>query len=229
MNAFKQKLRNRETASLVNADHASSGLVAFVSTLGIDAIMLDCEQGNISFENIEDMTRAARLSGVSSIVRIPSVEPWTIERYVMRNIDGVVVPRLDTADQVAKAIVDIRYAAPRDFDEKAIIIQVESVSAVAELDDFLAIPEVDCFFIGAVDLAKSMGFSGDYRRPEVMESMVNVIQRITAKGRSVGFLVKEDDLQTWQAHGVTMLYTHVNDFISMGLKQWNKLARPSLN
>src|SRR5690606_22326137 len=163
MNAFKQKLRNRETASLVNADHASSGLVAFVSTLGIDAILLDCEQGNISFENIEDMTRAARLSGVSPIVRIPAVEPWTMELYVMRNIDGVVVPRLDTADQVAKAIVDIRYAAPRDFDEKAIIIQVESVSAVAELDDFLAIPEVDCFFIGAVDLAKSMGFSGDYR------------------------------------------------------------------
>lgn len=221
---FKQKLRDQETTVLVNADHASSGLVHFVSKLGIDAVMLDCEQGNLSFENIEDMTRAARLAGTSSIVRIPSVEPWTIERYVMRDIDGLVIPRLDHAEQVAQAVADIRYAAPRDADQKAVIVQVESASAVNDLDGFLAVPEVDCFFIGAVDLAKSMGYAGDYRQPAVMETMIETIQRIRASGRAVGFLVKPHDLQAWQARGVSMLYTHVNDFIEMGLKQWYALA-----
>jgi 2-keto-3-deoxy-L-rhamnonate aldolase RhmA len=224
MTTFKQKLRSRQTVSLVNPDHACSSLVHFASGLGIDAVMLDCEQGNPSFVDVEEMTRAARLAGVASIVRIPSPEPWTIERYVMRGIDGVVVPRLDTAAQVAKAVADIRYASPKDFDRKTIIVQVESASAVNELDGFLAVPEVDCFFIGAVDLAKSMGHGGDYAQPEVMAVMDRTIERIRAQGRSVGFLVKEEDLQTWQAKGVTMLYTHINDFLRMGARAWRGLA-----
>ncbi|TPG23506.1 HpcH/HpaI aldolase family protein [Variovorax guangxiensis] len=224
MTDFKQRLRIGRTVSLVNADHACAGLVQFVGGLGIDAVMLDCEQGNPSFVDVEDMTRAARLAGVASIVRIPSPEPWTIERYVMRGIDGVVVPRLDTAVQVAKAVADIRYASPRDFARLTVIVQVESASALEELDGFLAVPEVDCFFIGAVDLAKSMGFAGDYSQPEVMDAMDKTIRRIRAQGRSVGFLVKEDDVQVWQAKGVTMLYAHVNDFLRLGARQWRRLS-----
>ncbi|MDS1140070.1 aldolase/citrate lyase family protein [Pusillimonas sp. SM2304] len=224
MQAFKQKLRDRHTVSLINADHSCAGLVDFVCRLGIDAIMLDCEQGNPSFVDVEDMARAAALHGVSSIVRIPSVEPWTIERYMMRRIDGVVIPRLDTAAQAEKAIADIRYAVPADFPDKTIIVQVESVSAARDLDNFLSIPEVDCFFIGAVDLAKSMGFSGNYGHPDVVAELDRIIARIVAKGRSVGFMVKENDMKSWQDKGASMLYAHVNDFLHMGARQWRSLA-----
>jgi 2-keto-3-deoxy-L-rhamnonate aldolase RhmA len=221
---LKDRLARGHTVSLVNPDHACSGLVAFMGTLGIDAVMIDCEQGNPGFTDVEDMTRAARLAGISAIVRIPSPEPWTIERYLMRNIDGIVVPRLDTAAQVEKAVRDIRYCTPRDFGDKAIIIQVESASAVAELDGFLDVPEVDCYFIGAVDLAKSLGHAGDYSQPEVMRAMESTIERILRRGRRVGFLVKEHDLQAWQARGVTLLYTHLNDFAAIGARQWRLLA-----
>jgi len=132
---FKAKLAARQTASLVNPDHPSSSLVSFMCTLGVDAFMLDCEQGSPSFENIEDMTRAARLGGAASLVRIPSPEPWTIERYMMRGVDGLVVPRLDDAATAARVVDDIRYCAPRDFDRKTVIVQIESAQAVAGLDD----------------------------------------------------------------------------------------------
>ena len=224
MSPFKNRLRNSETVSLVNADYACPGLVEFVGRLGMDAVMIDCEQGNPSFVDVEDMTRAARLAGIASIVRVPSPEPWTLERYLMRGIDGIVVPRLDTAAQVEKVVADIRYVVPREMDRKAIIIQVESVSAVEELDGFLAVPEVDCFFIGAVDLAKSMGLAGDYRHPDAMAVLDTTIERIRAQGRSVGFLVKEGDVQAWQAKGVTMLYSHVNDYLTLGASRWNTLT-----
>lgn len=224
MNAFKAKLRAREQVALVNANHTASSLVSFACGLGIDAVMIDCEQGNPGFEDIENMTRAARLAGTASIVRIPSVEPWTIERYMMRDVDGVVIPRLDTPEQVVRAIADIRYAVPRDFADKAIIVQVESAQAVASLDGFLAVPEVDCFFIGAVDLAKSMGHAGDYSHPDVMRTMHETVDRITAAGRAVGFLVKEHDLQHWRDRGVTMLYTHINAFLALGMREWKMLA-----
>lgn len=224
MNRFKHKLRTRRMSSLVNPDHASPGLVHFVAGLGIDALMLDCEQGTPSFEDVEDMTRAAHLRGVASVVRIPSAEPWTIERYVMRGVDGIVVPRLDTAAQAAKAVQDLRYAAAKDFADKVLIVQIESVSAVDELEGFLALSEIDCFFIGAVDLAKSMGHEGDYAQPEVMAALTRLARRIRDAGRCVGFLVKEHDLRFWQGMGVTMLYTHVNDFLRIGAQQWRAMA-----
>lgn len=221
---FKDKLRAQLATSLVNVDYPSAGLAHFVGRLGVDAIMIDCEQGSPSFEDVEHLTRAARLAGTSAIVRIPSPEPWTIERYVMRDIDGVVVPRLDTAAQVRKAVADIRYASPKDFHKKSVIVQVESVSAVEELDGFLAVDEVDCFFIGAVDLSKSMGFEGDYSVAAVRDVIDDVIRRIRNAGKSVGFLVKEHDTRYWQDRGATMLYTHVNDFLSVGAAHWRKLA-----
>ena len=222
---FKEKLRSEALSCLINVDHPSAGLTQFVCGLGgIDAIMIDCEQGNPSFEDVEHLTRAARLKGTSAIVRVPSSEPWTIERYMMRDIDGIVVPRLDTAAQARKAVDDIRYAVPREFDKKVVIIQIESASAVAELDAFLAIEEIDCFFIGAVDLSKSMGFEGDYAKPEVAKAIDDVIKRIRDSHRSVGFLVKPHDTAKWASKGANMLYTHVNDFVSMGPREWQASA-----
>lgn len=218
---FKKKLAARETASLVNIDYPSAALANFVCGQGADALMIDCEQGNPGFQDVEHLTMAARLNGAASIVRVPSAEPWTIERYVMRDIDGVVVPRLDTAAQVERAVRDIEYASPKTFARKAVIIQVESAGAVRELDDFLAVPGIDCFFIGAVDLSKSMGFAGDYSAPEVMETLGATIARIRERGKSVGFLVSERDVDSWRERGVNMLYTHVNDFIRVGMRGWN--------
>ena len=52
MSPFKNRLRNSETVSLVNADYACPGLVEFVGRLGMDAVMIDCEQGNPSFVDV---------------------------------------------------------------------------------------------------------------------------------------------------------------------------------
>jgi 4-hydroxy-2-oxoheptanedioate aldolase len=121
-------------------------------------------------------------------------------------------------------VEDVRYVLQAKFAQKALIIQVESARAVEQLDDFLAIPEVDCFFIGAVDLSKSLGHGGNYQHPEVMAVIEQTIARIRSQGRSVGGLVKEADVAAWRAKGVNMLYSHVNDYLQVGAKQWKHLV-----
>jgi 2-keto-3-deoxy-L-rhamnonate aldolase RhmA len=170
------------------------------------------------------MTYAARLNGMASIVRVPSAEAWTIERHMMRDVDGIVVPRLDTAAQAAKAVEDIRYACPGSFGQKAVIIQIESSAAIRELDAFLAIREIDCLFIGAVDLSKSMGFEGDYSRPEVTAAMRAAIAEIRRQGKSAGFMVTVKDVRSWREAGANMLYFHLNDCIRLGLRDWKSAA-----
>ncbi|MEO8159219.1 MAG: aldolase/citrate lyase family protein [Betaproteobacteria bacterium] len=78
-----------------------------------------------------------------------------------------------------------RYAAATGFDGLRIIVQVESVHAIAELDGFIDVHEVDCFFIGAVELAKSIGHAGDYSHPEVEAELLRTIGASgTRAGRS---------------------------------------------
>lgn len=222
--SIKQKLRAGQVVVLANADHPSSSLVASLGGMGVDGIMIDCEQGSPSLTDVEEMARAARSVDVDAVVRVPSAQPWDIERHMLRGIDGVVVPRLDSAHQAVRAVADIRYCAPKDFDRKTVIVQVESAQAVAELDGFLAIPEIDSYFIGAVDLAKSMGYRGDYTQDPVMAVVEETVDRVKSAGRSVGMLVKEEDVAHWHERGVTLLYTHVNDFIRIGAKQWRRTA-----
>jgi 2-keto-3-deoxy-L-rhamnonate aldolase RhmA len=217
---FKAKLAANETTLLLNPDYPSPGLVEFCGTLGADAVMIDCEQGNAGLEVLEDMARAARLAGIASVVRVPSPEPWTIERHMFRGVDGIVIPRLDTAAQVRRAVEDIRYCFPKAFDQKLVIIQVESASAVAELEGFLEVPGIDCLFIGGVDLAKSMGFAGDYTGPEMVRAIEETTARIRRAGKPTGMMVKPHDIGAWKARGPSMLYAHINDFLAMGAKAW---------
>jgi 2-keto-3-deoxy-L-rhamnonate aldolase RhmA len=221
---FKQKLRAGEPAVLVNPDHPSASVVARLAGLGVDAVMIDCEQGSPGFVDVEHMTRAARVAGLSALVRIPSAVPWIVERYLMRDIDGVVVPRLDSGAQAAAVVDEVRYCTPRDFDRKTIVVQLESTAAVEDLDAFLAVEEIDSFFIGAVDLSKSMGWRGDYSRPEVLDVVERTIARIVERGRSAGMLVKEGDIARWRAAGVTLLYGHVDEFVRIGAREWRRAA-----
>ena len=82
--------------------------------LPIDAVWVDCEQGSADVETVENMARAARLAGLESLVRVFSPEDWVIERFLFRGIDGLVVPRLDSAAH-AQAVVDaVRLLLPQD-------------------------------------------------------------------------------------------------------------------
>jgi len=215
---FKQRLLARQRVILMNPDHPSPSLVEFIARLGVDAVMIDMEQGSPDVERVEDMARAARASGLSALVRLFSPEPWVIERLLFRGIHGIVVPRVDTAEQARGVVETVRYCFPMDYAEKVVIIQVETAQAVAELDGFLAIEGIDAFFVGPVDMAKSLGKRGDYREPSVTAMIGDVIARIAAAGRAAGMLVTAADVAFWQANGATLLYTHLNEYATLGAR-----------
>lgn len=218
---FRQKLRDGRPLAVINADYANTALVEFLAQpeLGIDALMLDAEQGTPDFERIEDMARVARLAGLCVLVRLFSPEPWVVERMLLRGIDGIIVPRLDSATQ-AQAVVDcVRYVFPEGAaDRKLLVVQVESAVAHADLDALLAIPEIDVFFIGPVDLSRSMGHHGDYSAAPVQEAIDDILRRAAQAGRVAGTMVKPGDAQQWIARGARFLYFHVNDWLRIGAR-----------
>lgn len=218
---FKAKLCRGEPALVINPDHPSPSLVEFLGKLPVDAVFIDCEQGSADVETVENMARAARLANLVSLVRIFSPEDWVIERYLGRGVDGIVVPRLETAAQAEKVVAAVRYCYPKVSDRKIVVVQIETRSAFEALDDLLRVDGIDTYFIGPVDLAKSLGYEGDFRLPEVQETLDEAVATIRRSHKAAGILVDADNLQRYVRDGVQFLYGHANDLVTHGARHFD--------
>jgi 4-hydroxy-2-oxoheptanedioate aldolase len=214
--SFKAKLASGGHVIVVNADHPSASLVERIGRLPIDAVFIDCEQGSPDLESVENMARAARLTGLTSLVRLFDHRDWVIERYMGRGVDGIVVPRLKSAEQAAGVVEAVRYCFPKSHAEKIIVAQIETREALENLDAFISLKGVDVLFIGPVDLAKSLGFAGDYRTAEMQRVLREAVRRIDARGAVPGILVDRANAASWLRAGARFLYEHVDNFLAAG-------------
>ena len=213
---FKDKLRAGQSVTVINPDHPSPSLVEFMGRLPIEGVFIDCEQGSPDVETVENMARAARLAGLTSLVRVFSPDDWVIERYLLRGVDGIVAPRIDTAAQAEQVVAAVRYCLPRQHRDKLVVVQIETRSAVDGLTDFLGVDGIDVYFIGPVDLAKSLGYEGDFRRPEVQHAIDGAIATIRGAGKVAGILVERGDVTGYRNQGVQFFYAHANGFLAHG-------------
>ena len=218
--SFKHKLERGEPVLVINPDHPSPSLVEFLGRLPVDAVWIDCEQGSADIESVENMTRAARVNSLVSLVRIFSPEEWVIERYMGRGVDGIVVPRLETAAQAMDVVKAVRYCYPKNHQEKIIVAQIETRSALETLDEFLRVDGIDVYFIGPVDLAKSLGFEGDFRMPQVQGAINAAIEKIRSADKVAGILVDRENTRGYVDKGVGFLYGHANDFLALGAEHF---------
>lgn len=223
--AYKDKLKRGEPVIVLNPDHPNPGLVEFLGKLPVDAVFLDCEQGSADVETVENMVRAARLAKLPSLIRLFSGEDWVIERYMGRGADGIVVPRLQTAAQAARCVEAVHYCYPQTAHEKSVVIQIETMSALDTLDEFLRVDGIDTYFLGPVDLAKGLGFLGDYRRPEVQYALDGAISKIRDAGKVAGILVDYGDTGRYVRLGVQFLYVHANALLTEGAKSFARLTQ----
>jgi len=120
--------------------------------------------------------------------------------------EAVLIPSVDTAEEARAAVAACRYP-PRgrrgtaagsvrassygmapDYvatcaDELLIACQIESATAVGNIDAILAVEGVDLLFIGPFDLSATMGRMGDLRHPEVAALIERAEAAILAAGR----------------------------------------------
>ncbi len=105
---------------------------------------------------------------------------------------------------------------PKSHQNKLVVVQIESKSAIQDLPGFLQVADSDAYMIGPVDLAKSLGFEGDFRQPEVQRTIDETISAIRAVGKTAGILVDRENVRRYVDRGVGFLYVHANDFLAKG-------------
>ncbi len=170
----------------------------------------------------------------NAVVRIPYGDTALIKQYLDIGAQTILIPMVNTAEQAAELAQAMRY--PPDGvrglgmsmaraarwsrypnylreanDEVCLLVQVESVEAMANIDAIAATPGVDGVFIGPADLAASMGHAGNAAHPDVQAQIEHGMKRILAAGKAPGILsVTEAQARKWLDAGAVFVAVGVD-------------------
>lgn len=151
--------------------------------------------------------------GVPTVVRVESDARIRIGRVLDAGAAGVMLPRLDTADQVRAAVAHLYYpprgdrgvatynlacrfgldpgALDRANDEILGIVQIESERAVTAAEEIASVEGVDVLFVGPRDLSHDLGVPGQTTAPVFVEALEQVRLAARKHGKACGLLVPD--------------------------------------
>jgi 4-hydroxy-2-oxoheptanedioate aldolase len=210
---------------------AASAVTAEVcAAVGVDWVLLDLEHGAGGEEQVGPVVLAAGAYGVPTVVRVESAERIRLGRVLDLGAAGVMLPRLDTAAEVAAALRHLRYppdgdrgvatynracrfgldpaALDRANNEVLAVVQIESARAVEQVEEIAALDGVDVLFVGPRDLSHDLGVPGDVQAPRYLEALDRVRNAAQQFGKGCGLLVPngaaaaEQRAQGWTFVGV---------------------------
>jgi 2-keto-3-deoxy-L-rhamnonate aldolase RhmA len=81
---------------------------------GVDWVLLDLEHGAGGEEQIRDLVPAAGSYGVPTVVRVEAAERIRVGRALDCGAAGIMLPRLNSAAEVAAALTHLRYPPSGD-------------------------------------------------------------------------------------------------------------------
>ncbi|MCG8512325.1 MAG: aldolase/citrate lyase family protein [Rhodospirillales bacterium] len=234
-NRLRERLERGET-SVGCWIHMCSPIGAEVVALaGFDVIIIDHEHGPSDFLNTISLMQAVSATDTTPVMRVP----WNDHVYMKRALDigarGIIIPSVDNAEQARAAVAACRYPpegirgsayglvrasdygmAVEQFEAELpgnvlIMCQIESVTAVENVEEIAAVEGVDVLFIGPVDLSASMGIMGQTDHQDLIEMRARAEKAIKAAGKWMGGLaVKGDSVQAMKERGYDIV-TGVSD------------------
>lgn len=225
MNKVKEKLRGGGTVMVFNPNFNSPALVEHAGELGFDVAFIDCEHGSVDFERAEELARAARAAGMTSLLR-----PWTVDRAVVtRFLDcgagGIQFPGIETAGAAREAVEIVRAARGKRFDDTLVTVMIESAVAIGNLRDIIAVEGIDAVVIGLADLARDLDHPGDHQHPDVQQAVHQII-RVTAsaKGAAAGFnLHRWEEGRELRKLGARWFTIHAKTLLARGTRELRAL------
>ena len=216
VNKFKRALASGSTpvgAWLVSGAPAAAEALG---CLGFDFLVVDMEHTPIDLQQMVGILQAIAGTPAQAIVRPPWNDMVMVKRALDAGAQSLLLPFVQNADEAKRAVAYTRYppegvrgvaAAHRasrygtipDYvkrarDEICVIVQIETPTAFAQLEDIAAVPGVDSIFIGPADLSASMGFPGDMGNPAVQDKLRVGAQTCRRLGKPCGIVGANPDM-----------------------------------
>jgi 2-keto-3-deoxy-L-rhamnonate aldolase RhmA/quercetin dioxygenase-like cupin family protein len=183
--------------------------------LGIDWIVIDAEHGHLDWKEICEHIRAAVRSDTVVLVRIAELNQGLIKRSLDLGADGVVVPWIESAEQLRQAVAYARFppeglrgiGAERatgwgqcfaehthEANEHVLVVPiVESVRAGQNMSSLLAVDGVELFFFGPADYSSTAGYRGQWEGPGVAQELLALKDAIRSAGKHCGVMATSNE------------------------------------
>jgi len=187
------------------------------ATAGFDWLLVDGEHGPNDLRSMLGTLQAVAPYPLHPVVRVPHGDAALIKQVLEIGATSLLVPMVESAEHARALVRATRYppqgmrgvgsglarssrwsSYPKYLHEAneriCLLVQVETVEALAQIDAIAAVEGVDGVFIGPSDLSASMGYLGEPAHPEVRAAIDAAIGRILAAGKAPGVLTVDEAL-----------------------------------
>lgn len=180
--------------------NTTSPVVAeLMSAAGFDYLTVDVEHSAIDLPGAQVLFQAIRAGNPScaSVVRLPGNDYAVTRRFMDAGADGVIVPLVNSAEQVREVVRAVKYPPDGDRgvgfcrsntygmefdkairtanDETFVCVQIEHADAVRNIDDIVSVQGLDAVFVGPYDMSASMGVMAQFDHPEMRKALKRVL------------------------------------------------------
>jgi len=228
INELRRKLAANEATYGLWVTLESPSITEMAVGLGLDWIVIDAEHGHLDWNDIVAHIRATVRSNTVALVRLADLSIGLVKRALDIGADGVVIPWMESAEQVRLAVSYAHYppgglrgiggerstcwggAFQESIDEAnanvLVVPIIESVKGGRNIESICAEPGVEFFFLGPADFSSTAGYPGQWQGPGVAEELLRIKDVMKRHGKHCGLVTTgPQDLTERREQGFSLL------------------------
>jgi 2-keto-3-deoxy-L-rhamnonate aldolase RhmA/quercetin dioxygenase-like cupin family protein len=211
---LKQKVAANEPVFGMWVTLESASITEMAVALGLDWIVIDAEHGQLDWQEVVGHIRATVRSDTVALVRLTEHSISLVKRALDMGADGVVIPWVETADQLRNLVAFAHYppaglrgiGAERatawgqcipqhiaEANENILVIpMIESVRGGQNISEMVNVKGVEMFLLGPADYSSSAGFAGQWQGPGIGEQLLQIRNTIATAGKCCGVIATSE-------------------------------------
>lgn len=207
MTGIRQKLASGRACLGTYVTLPSPEIVEIFGVSGMDYVTIDLQHSAPSWDTLRSMIRAAEVTGLSAVVRVPDGDTGRILRILELGAEAISVPGISSAEDLQR-ITEACYYKPlgnrgscghtrvgrynpnraefarhmRVQNERVLVwALVENPDALQQIDNLVGIePGPTVIGVGRGDLSVAIGRAGQINHPDVIAATERVIASVSS-------------------------------------------------
>ncbi len=212
---LRQKLAQDQPVYGLWVTLESASVTEMAVALGFDWVVIDAEHGHLDWRDILEHIRATVRSDTVALVRVTELNIGQIKRALDIGADGIIVPWIETADQLRQAVAFAHYPPAglrgmggeratcwgkclaenaAEADEHVLVVPIiETVRAGQNIDELCRVEGVELFQFGPADYSSTAGYKGQWEGPGVASELLAINEKIRRAGKHSGVLATSNE------------------------------------
>src|SRR5258706_4855333 len=226
--SLRRKLAADEPAFGLWITLESPSITEMAVALGMDWVVIDAEHGHLDWKEIVEHLRATARSETVALVRIAELNGGLIKRALDIGADGIVVPWVETVEQLKQAVAFARYPEEglrgiggeratcwgqcmvehtAEANEHVLVVPIiETVRTAKQVSQMVQVDGVELFYFGPADFSSSAGYRGQWEGPGIAEQILKLKDTIRQAGKNCGLIAtSHENLLERQKQGFRMI------------------------